>query len=221
MPQQERARSTRSAIIRAAALVFEQQGYGGTSLAAVAMRAGVTKGALYFHFAAKENLAVAVIEEQHAIASADGARVQSLQRSALETMVLICRGFAVQLVEHSVMRAGIRLTFEASSFGHDVRQPYLDWVSRFGDLARSAQEDGDLRADLDADAFARLIVGSYTGVQMVSNILTGRVDVLERVGDLWEMLLPGVVAPDRQGLVPLLLRLVRSGSIDGPATGAG
>lgn len=212
--QQERARSTRAAILRAAAGVFEDHGYGNTSLAAVAAAAKVTKGALYFHFASKDALAVAVIEEQHAIASADGARVQALGRPALETMVLVCRGFTLQLVEHSVMRAGIRLTFEASAFGHDVRGPYLDWAVRFGELSRTAQQDGDLRPDLDADAFARVVVGSYTGVQMVSNILTGRADVIERLADLWTMLLPGVVGADRQERVPQLVALFRDGPSD-------
>ncbi|OUM41003.1 hypothetical protein B8W73_11600 [Arthrobacter agilis] len=192
-------------------MVFEEHGYGGTSIAAVATHAGVTKGALYFHFAAKEDLAAAVIGEQHAIASAEGARVRALGRSALETMILICRGFALQLIEHSVMRAGVRLTFEASAFGHDVHQPYLDWTSRFGEFARTAIQDGDLRPDLDADAFARLLVGAYTGVQMVSNILTGRSDVLDRLGDLWEMLLPGVVARDLQDDVPRFVALFREG----------
>ncbi|WP_434992000.1 ScbR family autoregulator-binding transcription factor [Arthrobacter sp. Ld5] len=209
--QQARARSTRSAIIHAAAGVFEEHGYGNTSLAAVATAAQVTKGALYFHFASKDSLAMAVIEEQHAIASADGARAEALGLPALETIVLICRGFTLQLIEHSVMRAGIRLTFEASAFGHDVRRPYLDWVTRFGDLARSAQQDGDLRADLDADAFARMVVGSYTGVQMVSNVLTGRADVVERLADLWGMLLPGVLGADRRARVPELVALFRDG----------
>jgi AcrR family transcriptional regulator len=207
MVQQERARSTRTAIIGAAARIFEEQGYGGTALAAVATGAGVTKGALYFHFPAKEDLAVAVIEEQHALASAEGVRVQALGRPALETMVLVCRGFTLQLIEHPLMRAGIRLTFEASAFGHDVRQPYLDWAARFAELAHAAQDDGDLRRDLDAEAFARLVVGSYTGVQMVSDILTGRQDVLERLGDLWRMLLPGVMAADRQDQVPRMVEL--------------
>lgn len=212
MVQQERARSTRAAIIGAAARVFEENGYGGTALAAVATQAGVTKGALYFHFPSKEDLAVAVIEEQHAIASADGMRVQALGRPALETMILVSRGFAVQLVRHPVMRAGIRLTFEASAFGHDVRQPYLDWAARFADLARSAREAGDLRREVDPEAFALLVVGSYTGVQMVSGILTGREDVLERLADLWRMLLPGVVAADRQERVPLLVDLFLHGT---------
>jgi AcrR family transcriptional regulator len=208
---QERAVATRSAIIRAAAGVFEEHGYGGTSIAAVAARAGVTKGALYFHFAAKEDLAVAVIREQHTIGAADDARVGALGRPALETMILICRGFAVQLIDHSVARAGVRLTFEASAFGHDVRQPYVDWTVRLGGLARTATQDGTLRPDLDPEAFARLLVGAYTGVQMVSNIVTGRSDVLDRLGDLWEMLLPGVVAPDRQDDVPRLVLLFREG----------
>jgi AcrR family transcriptional regulator len=212
MVQQERARTTRAAIIGAAARIFEEQGYGGTALATVATQAGVTKGALYFHFPAKEDLAVAVIDEQHAIASADGVRVQALGRPALETLVLICRGFALQLLEHSVMRAGIRLTFEASAFGHDVRQPYLDWSARCAELARTAQDEGDLRRDLDPEAFARLVVGSYTGVQMVSSILTGRQDMLVRLADLWRMLLPGVLAADRQEHAPHLVDVFLHGT---------
>ena len=214
MAQQERARSTRQAIIDAAARIFEDQGYGGTSLANVAVEAQVTKGALYFHFPAKNVLAAAVIAAQHAMAAEDGERVLAQRWPPLETMILISRGFAVQLVGHSVMRAGIRLTFEASAFGHDVRQPYLDWAATFDELTREAQQDGVIGADVDTAAFARLMVGAYTGVQMVSGILTGRADVLERLADLWRTVLPGILAADQRKDAGRLVELF----LDGPAT---
>ncbi|MFG2313276.1 TetR family transcriptional regulator [Streptomyces sp. NPDC048566] len=62
MTRQERAVRTREALIEAAARLFDQDGYEVTSLAAVTALAGVSAGALYFHFATKADLADAVVE---------------------------------------------------------------------------------------------------------------------------------------------------------------
>ena len=62
MSPQARSVETRSVIIRAAADVFAAYGYGGTSMADICQAAGMTKGALYFHFASKEALALAIID---------------------------------------------------------------------------------------------------------------------------------------------------------------
>src|ERR1044072_9138556 len=64
MPRQLRAEQTRSTIITAAADLFDQHGYESTSLSDIVEHAQVTKGALYFHFAAKEDLAHAIMEIQ-------------------------------------------------------------------------------------------------------------------------------------------------------------
>lgn len=93
MPLQERAKATKVSIVEGAAAVFEEIGYGNTSLSSVAERAGVTKGALYFHFKSKEDLALAVIESQHEVVSREGQRVADLGRGALSTMIMTCGGF--------------------------------------------------------------------------------------------------------------------------------
>ena len=64
MARQERAVRTRHAVIRAAAEVFAERGYAAATIAEILDRAGVTKGALYFHFDSKEALARGVIEAQ-------------------------------------------------------------------------------------------------------------------------------------------------------------
>ena len=76
MVRQDRAKATREAIINGAAAVFEEHGYGSASLTQVSEAAGVTKGALYFHFKSKDDLARAVIEEQHRIAVAAGESIR-------------------------------------------------------------------------------------------------------------------------------------------------
>ncbi len=64
MARQLRAEQTRATIITAAADLFDRHGYESTSLSDIVAHARVTKGALYFHFAAKEDLAHAILELQ-------------------------------------------------------------------------------------------------------------------------------------------------------------
>ncbi len=62
-PQQERARRTRAAIVESAAAEFSKRGYAAASINAILEHSNATKGAMYFHFDSKEDLARAVLEE--------------------------------------------------------------------------------------------------------------------------------------------------------------
>lgn len=59
----EQAEATRAALIAAARELFAQRGYAGVGTEEMAQRARVTRGALYHHFAGKEELFRAVYEE--------------------------------------------------------------------------------------------------------------------------------------------------------------
>jgi AcrR family transcriptional regulator len=52
----------RTRLIDAATVEFAESGYAGATLDGIAMRAGVTKGGVYFHFAGKEELFFAVLD---------------------------------------------------------------------------------------------------------------------------------------------------------------
>jgi AcrR family transcriptional regulator len=69
--QQERSEATTTALVAAARELFAQDGLAATSVEAVCARAGVTKGALYHHFAGKRELFAAVFSaEQERLAAA-------------------------------------------------------------------------------------------------------------------------------------------------------
>jgi AcrR family transcriptional regulator len=59
----EQADATRTALGAAARQLFTEHGYAATSTTEIVERAGVTRGALYHHFAAKEDLFRAVFEQ--------------------------------------------------------------------------------------------------------------------------------------------------------------
>lgn len=217
MPVQERARVTKGSIVAGAAAVFEEAGYGGASLSTVAERAGVTKGALYFHFSSKEDLALAVIQAQHALMTEDARRATLNGRDALSTMVMISGSFGRQLMREQIVRAGVRLTLEASAFGQQVTEPYHDWIRTMESLTRQGQAEGEINHAVDAAAFARYLVASFTGVQMLSGILTGRADVLERIEDMWSILLSSLVPESKRDRFLKLVRL----SVQDPESGPG
>ena len=56
----EQAAETREALLEAARAAFAREGFKGASVAAIAAAAGTTKGALFHHFARKEDLFLAV-----------------------------------------------------------------------------------------------------------------------------------------------------------------
>lgn len=61
---QARSEATRSALVEAARALFADKGYADTSTPEIVARAGVTRGALYHHFADKLELFRAVVEQE-------------------------------------------------------------------------------------------------------------------------------------------------------------
>ncbi|MET0975589.1 MAG: ScbR family autoregulator-binding transcription factor [Leifsonia sp.] len=197
MVSQERARATRDRIMMAAADAFERIGFASTSLADIADIAGVTKGAVYFHFPSKDAVALAVIAAEHALASASASAIMAATECPLECAVMLSADLARRLQTDPIVRAGIRLTTESSRLDAPIREPYEDWLATFEALVRRAVDRGEVRSDIDPAALARFIIPSFTGIQMVSELFSGRADLPERVGQMWGFILPGIVPADR------------------------
>ncbi|MEV0215786.1 ScbR family autoregulator-binding transcription factor [Micromonospora sp. ALFpr18c] len=217
MVRQARAEQTRAAILRAAADVFDQFGYQSTSLGDIIAKAAVTKGALYFHFGSKAELAQAVVELQHVTwmkiaewAAAPGTR-------ALTAMIKLSHALATQMTRDPVIRGGIRLTLERGSLEHDGRTPYLDWIAMTGEFLDRAVEERDIDPTVDTTDIAHFIVGSFTGLQVLAQVLEERPRLNDTVAQMWRILLPGLVPAPR---LPDLLKMAEethSASIAQPA----
>lgn len=188
--RQERAVRTRELLLRAAAEVFDEAGYLGTSITRILDRAGLTAGAVYFHFKSKEGLARAVILEQAAdLRFPEG-------EPGLQHLLDMTGYLAVEMQRNTLLRAGVRLAVEQGVAGGQEYSIYEWWAERFRQELLSAREKGQLLPDVDETAFAQLLVAAYTGTQVMSQISTGRADLPQRITAMWRCLLPALAPAD-------------------------
>ena len=163
---QERAKISRRQILQGAADRFEVTGYGSTSMNDIVSAAQMTKGAVYFHFSSKDELAQAVIEEQHQISISAFTAVAATGAPALEQLVMVCHEMGRQLVAEPIVRAGIRLTLELAS-ADGSQGPYVAWIRELRKLAEAAKLEGDIRDDVEPESVGRVVISAFTGVQLV------------------------------------------------------
>ncbi|MFF5449161.1 ScbR family autoregulator-binding transcription factor [Streptomyces sp. NPDC012888] len=185
---QDRALRTRQAILEAAAVVFESRGYDAAKLSDIVELAGVTKGALYFHFDSKEALAQAVIEVQVAIEP-----VHTPQLFKAQEFVDVGMIFSHRLTRDVLLRGSARLTLEHGGRGLDRAAPYQGWIDLHTALLTQARERGELLPHVDPAEPSRLVVGSFAGLNVMSHTLG--LDLDREVSALYTSVLPGIVVP--------------------------
>ncbi|MER5349004.1 helix-turn-helix domain-containing protein [Kitasatospora sp. NPDC002551] len=110
--RQERAQQTHRTLLRAAATEFDRHGYAGTSLARVSQSAGVTMGALTFHFPSKAALADAVRAQATALTRAAVARTSGADGQPGAGVAELLDTLTRLLEEEPSVRAAARLTWE-------------------------------------------------------------------------------------------------------------
>ncbi|WP_367320180.1 ScbR family autoregulator-binding transcription factor [Streptomyces sp. HUAS ZL42] len=196
MAKQERAIRTRRAILEAAGAVFDEHGYTSTTISMVLERADVTKGALYFHFPSKESLAQAVLNEQIPFG------VVPPQPSKVQEIIDMTFVVGQRLLDNSLLRGSVRLAVDQETpAGIDHGEPFRQWADRLTELLELARERGELLPTVRPRETVELLVGSFTGLQLMSRALTGRADLGERLSVMWSHILPSIAVP---GLLPAL-----------------
>ncbi|WP_035798954.1 ScbR family autoregulator-binding transcription factor [Kitasatospora mediocidica] len=188
MAQQERGIRTQRAILEAAASVFDEFGYEAATIAEILKRAQVTKGALYFHFSSKEALARGVLDEA---VTTDGVLPQAFR---LQELVDTAMALAHRLPREPLLSASIRLSVDRTArtmFG--TRWP--DWIALLAGQLQEAKENGEVLPHVVPADTARLLVGAWTGVQLVAEALPDQPALESEIAQLFDHLLPGIAVP--------------------------
>jgi AcrR family transcriptional regulator len=184
-PKQERAIRTRRIILDSAADVFAERGFTNVTIKDVADGAEMTKGAVYFHFANKEALAVSVTAEFYH-------RLDKLLSPALEgdhsspsTVVDVLRRTARGYRDDPFIKAGVRLQIERCYINGKMPPPFVGYTRLLSELLQKCRSAGHLRGSLASpEALARVLVSSLFGAQHISWVQCDRADIVERVEEI-------------------------------------
>lgn len=161
--------SKKERIIAAAARVFAQRGYAGSSVADIAASAAIGKGTVYEYFSSKEDLFFAVFEwylqgtgrqARVGIAALGGSaaeRLMALSTSIMDLWDEIKDGFTLTMEfwaasASSQMRDRFRTAF---------RRWYADFRAIVSALIREGIERGEFHRDARPDSIAAALVGTW------------------------------------------------------------
>lgn len=167
-PGYRTGRARRAKIVDDATTLFAREGYGDTSLLDIATRVGVSKSALYHHFASKDALLHAVLRERdHRM---DGTVAALPTASAAD----VVRGFADGAAANERDQPGLIelyavISSEATVRDH-VAHAYFEHrfaraLDGFEALFASAAEAGDLPSHRDPSHEALWLLALWDGLQ--------------------------------------------------------
>jgi TetR/AcrR family transcriptional regulator, acrAB operon repressor len=149
------AQQTRRVLLDAGIRVFARAGYRRATLDAVGRDAGLTRGAIYWHFKNKRDLFERILERQderlnrlvESVLAAPGSPLQKLSR-LLEAVI-------DNFYDHAEFREFIELTWyklEDEQFGRvmDSKSAFVQkFLALLARLLRESRKAGEIRADVD------------------------------------------------------------------------
>jgi TetR/AcrR family transcriptional repressor of nem operon len=164
--------STRQRIINAAFVEFYRNGFQGGSLNHIIEAVGTTKGALFHHFASKQELGYAVVDEfigplltkrwlKTALQSEDS--IADLQRAF--------RTFVKEDIDSGAWIQGCPLNNLAQEmspldegFRTRIDDLYTRWREAFAAALEKGKRAGKVRQDVSAQSIATLLVAAQMGL---------------------------------------------------------
>jgi AcrR family transcriptional regulator len=159
-------RATREQLIEVATRLFAERGYEDTSIEAVLAAAGVSRGALYHHFAGKDALFEAVLQSVDARIFAQLTAAISEVPDAfakVETASLMWIGMARDPVIQRIVLLDAPSVLGADYWRGEGEMPA---VGAMRQLLQPISDDGHLAPDL-VDPFARMILAALDELAVV------------------------------------------------------
>jgi AcrR family transcriptional regulator len=146
-------------VLQAAVEVFNERGYDGASMEDLAKRLGIAKSAIYHHVSGKEELLRLALDR-----ALDGwfeaaERARELGAPAIGQLESLVRG-VVDVLETQLPYVTLLVRVRGNTeVGRQALSRRRSFDGLVADLVAEAEQDGDVRADVDPKVTARLLSG--------------------------------------------------------------
>jgi AcrR family transcriptional regulator len=188
--------SSRAELIDAAATVFAERGYDGTSVEEVIRRAGLSKGTFYFNFTDKEHLFLAVIQDRiddparalmAVTATASGSTPTAGTVSAGLDELLRSERTNLLLLQEYWARAA-----RDETIGARYRDRQASLADALAETLRARHEHTGVPLTFDANRLAQAFIALGQGLALESIVDPGAVDPA-LFGDILALVYDGLV----------------------------
>lgn len=173
-PATPKGAATRAFLLQVAADVFAERGYAETTMSELISRSGLTKGAFYFHFSSKEQLALAVIgEKQRQWVDSVQAAISAEPRAVDQLRAVASALIRLHRDDPSAFSVS-RLTRDLARVPHVtglVRDHMRIWLGLLAGIISQAQADGDLFRGVDARDLAAVLVATTDGLKDLGGLI--------------------------------------------------
>jgi TetR/AcrR family transcriptional repressor of nem operon len=200
-PRQARAERTRSLIIETAARVFAEHGFDGVSLNDLVMASGMSKGAFYFHFSSKEEVALAAFRSKQQELIGRLSMENDAEAGLVEQITTILRRRAELVGNDPSLRCVIRLGGELSTRsgpGSEYASFQELAIDTLSGLIRRGVRSGDFSQRLDPEAAARAVFAWIVGMDSLSLLDSDGKDLVQRTDEILALLIPALTAGSPQ-----------------------
>lgn len=196
------AETRRAQVLDAAMACFSEHGYHETSIDDIAAHAGLSKGAIYHHFAGKRDILIGLFEvwseqllQRWEAISRESDPLEALSRDAeaafasAENLLQLSRG-AVELLSHAAHDDEMRVR---------VARLYAASRSHISALLSDAQRRG-LIGEVDPDGVATALMAMFEGLFVMKAMDPEGIDVAAVWKHGVSAVLAGLVASRKEGV---------------------
>jgi TetR/AcrR family transcriptional repressor of nem operon len=159
---------TRKRLLQAAFREMHRSGFRSADLDAILAKAGVTKGALYYHFDNKEALGYAVVDE--VIANNLHQKWVQPLRNAKNPLDVLIRIIQSESLKREDVQRGcplLNLSQEMSGLDEGFRRRtakvYRNWHDAMAEALREGQKRRVVRSDINANETATFLIAAWEG----------------------------------------------------------
>lgn len=173
---------TREHILKSSRKLLVTQGFHNTAISEIISATGVKKGNLYYHFASKEDLGLAVLED----AKEEFFLFLNKSLSGSDPVIKIINACQAIFNEHKKNNfvggclfgnTALEMTDSNPQFASIIQEVFDRWTEIFETLMLKAQESGNLNSKIPPKLLAKTVVATVEGAIMMSRVSKRKQDL--------------------------------------------
>lgn len=196
--------NTEQRILNQSMRLFLERGYHGTSIDDITQAAGLTKGALYWHFKSKEALLEKIIEKYernfldgliHAVREVKGGALEKFEKYIRfnSAFAYYNRELCVSFETLAAELVGAHHRIEP-----EFKRIYKKYQKFLSDLMMQGKKEGIFKKELDTNLGALAIMAFHYGILVHWSMNRDRIDGEAFVSTFKEIILDGLITKDAE-----------------------